>query len=167
MVTCFFSLNCTRVMALDLCQNFVSTQYLVTFILLDYSWYQNLVLAYGLFPGQNYPPTKTESVQANWSRPYLFFQYLIFFLVGQTLWLTGPRSPDGIVSDCRSMGHKFDPGSVPYFRGDWSWNNFYGHSLPFYWFKKSCCQLQAKVWLLSQACPGKFWLGELTVPTWP
>ena len=37
-------------------------------------------------------------------------------------------------------------------------------------FKKGCCQLQAKVWarstgeLLVQACPGKVWLGELTVP---
>ena len=26
-----------------------------------------------------------------------------------------------------------DPGLVPYFRGDWSWNNFYGHFLPFRW----------------------------------
>ena len=25
-------------------------------------------------------------------------------------------------------------GPVPYFRGDWSWNNFYGHSPPFRWF---------------------------------
>ena len=38
-------------------------------------------------------------------------------------------------------------------------------------FKKGCCQLQAKVCarttglLLVQACPGKVWLGELTVPT--
>ena len=24
--------------------------------------------------------------------------------------------------------------SVPYFRGDWSWNIFYGHSSPFRWF---------------------------------
>ena len=37
-------------------------------------------------------------------------------------------------------------------------------------FKKGCCQLQAKVCarstgkLLVQACPGKVWLGELTVP---
>ena len=29
---------------------------------------------------------------------------------------------------------EFDPGPVPYFRGDWSWNNFYGHSPPFRWF---------------------------------
>ena len=59
------------------------------------------------------------------------------------IWLkytTGPRSAAGnvsgyrCVSDCRSRGRKFDPGSVPYFRGDWSWNNFYGHSPPFRWF---------------------------------
>ena len=49
------------------------------------------------------------------------------------------------MSDCRSRGREFDPGPVPYFRGDWSWNNFYGHSPPFRWFKKGCCQLQAKV----------------------
>ena len=29
------------------------------------------------------------------------------------------------VSDCRSKGHEFDPGAVPYFCGDW--NNFYCH----------------------------------------
>ena len=38
------------------------------------------------------------------------------------------------VSDCRSRGREFDPGPVPYFRGDWSWNNFYAHSPPFRWF---------------------------------
>ena len=38
------------------------------------------------------------------------------------------------VSDCRSRGREFDPGPDPYFRGDWSWNNFYGHSPPFRWF---------------------------------
>ena len=36
-------------------------------------------------------------------------------------------------SDCRSSGREFDPGLVPYFCGDWSWNNFYGHSPPFRW----------------------------------
>ena len=52
----------------------------------------------------------------------------------------GPRSAVGnvsgyrCVSDCRSRGRKFDPGPVPYFRGDWSWNDFYGHSPPFRWF---------------------------------
>ena len=46
----------------------------------------------------------------------------------------------------RSRGREFDPGPGPYFRGDWSWNNFYGHSPPSAdLFKKGCCQLQAKV----------------------
>ena len=53
---------------------------------------------------------------------------------------TRPRSAVGnvsgyrCVSDCRSRGREFDPGPVPYFRGDWSWNNFYDHSPPFRWF---------------------------------
>ena len=48
-------------------------------------------------------------------------------------------------SDCRSRGRKFDPGPVPYFRGNWLWNNFYGRSPPFRWsFKKDCCLLQWK-----------------------
>ena len=52
----------------------------------------------------------------------------------------GPRSAVDILSgyrcmsDCRSRGREFDPGPVPYFRGDWSWNYFYGHSPPFRWF---------------------------------
>ena len=37
------------------------------------------------------------------------------------------------MSDCISRGREFDPGPVPYFGGDWSWNNFYGHSPPFRW----------------------------------
>ena len=54
--------------------------------------------------------------------------------------LTVPHSAVGNVSvyrwvsDCRSRGRWFDPGPVPYFRGDWSWNNFYGRSPPFRWF---------------------------------
>ena len=52
----------------------------------------------------------------------------------------GPRSAVGnvsgyrYVSDCRSRGREFDPGPVPYFRGDWSWNDLLGHSPPFRWF---------------------------------
>ena len=64
----------------------------------------------------------------------------------------GPHSAVGnvsgyrCVSDCRSRGREFDPGPAPYFRGDWSWNDFYGHSPPSAdSFKKGCCQLQAKV----------------------
>ena len=29
-----------------------------------------------------------------------------------------PRGAVGNVFDCRSRGHEFDPGPVPYFRGD-------------------------------------------------
>ena len=45
-----------------------------------------------------------------------FFFFFFFF--------TGPRSAVGNVSgnrcesDCRSRGREFDPGPVPYFRGD-------------------------------------------------
>ena len=35
------------------------------------------------------------------------------------------------MSDCRSRGHEFDPGPVPYFCGDRLWNYFYCHSPPF------------------------------------
>ena len=54
--------------------------------------------------------------------------------------IIGPRSAVGnvsgyrCVSDCRFRGHEFDPGPVPYFLGDWSWNDFYGLSPPFCWF---------------------------------
>ena len=61
-----------------------------------------------------------------------------------SLTYTRPHSTVGNVpdyrcaSDCRSRGLKFDPGPVPYFRGDWSWNNFYGHSSPFPWIVQEC-----------------------------
>ena len=63
----------------------------------------------------------------------------------------------------------------PYFREDWLWNNFYGHSPPFHWIiqegllsvtSESMC---TKYWLT--ACSSlprkKVWLGELTVLPWP
>ena len=83
---------------------------------------------------------------------------------------TGPRSTVGNVSgnrcesDCRSRGREFDPSPVPYFLGDWSWNNFYGHSPPFLGIiqegllsvtSESMC---TKYWLTAcsvEACPGK------------
>ena len=82
-------------------------------------------------------------------------------------WHTGQRSAVGNMSGniCdrliyRYRGRKFNPGRVPYFRGDWSWNNFYGHTPPFRWIIQEG--------LLSVSLPRKkVWLGELTVPTWP
>ena len=60
------------------------------------------------------------------------FTYLHFFLPARSA--VGNVSGYRCVSDCRSRGREFDPGPVPYFRGDWSWNDFYGHSPPFRWF---------------------------------
>ena len=58
-------------------------------------------------------------------------------------------------SNCRSRGREFDPSLVPYFCGDWSWNNFYGHSPPFRWIiqegllsvtSKSMCRKSVVRW---------------------
>ena len=40
---------------------------------------------------------------------------------------------------------EFDPCPVPYFGGDWLCMKLFPRSLSFGWFKKGCCQLQAKV----------------------
>ena len=89
-------------------------------------------------------------LEAVWSRSTLFASILLLnnkqtlsnasIMPHFQILHTGPRSAVGnvsdyrCVSDCRSRGREFDPGPVPYFRGDWSWNNFYGHSPPFRWF---------------------------------
>ena len=78
--------------------------------------------------------------------------FSLWFIEMATPVYAGLRNTVGImsgcryVSDCRSRGRRFDPGLLPYFRRDHrSWNNFYGHSPYFGWFKKVCCHLQAKV----------------------
>ena len=48
---------------------------------------------------------------------------------------------------------KFDPGPVPYFRGDWSWNNFYGHPPPFRWIIQEGLLL-----VTSEIMCTKYWL---------
>ena len=75
--------------------------------------------------------------------------------------LTGPHSAVGNMSDnrcesdCRSRGREFDPGLVPYFPGDWLWNNFYGHSPPFRWIipegllSVTSENMRTKYWLTS------------------
>ena len=51
------------------------------------------------------------------------FTIMLFGIISQHK-VTGPRSAVGnvsgyrCVSDCRSRGREFDPGPVPYFRGD-------------------------------------------------
>ena len=78
------------------------------------------------------------------------------------------------VSDCRSRGHKFDPGPVPYFVEIDYYEIISMVILPLIHSRRVVVtQLQAKVymcmkyWLpLIQTCPGeKVWLGELTVST--
>ena len=65
--------------------------------------------------------------------------------------VTGPRCAVGNVSgnrwesDCRSRGHEFDPGPVPYFRGDYEIISMVIHLLSAELFKKDGYHLQAKV----------------------
>ena len=75
-----------------------------------------------------------------WSLVYWWKCLNNVLLILSLLTLAGLRSAVGnvsgyrCVSDCRSRGREFDPGPAPYFRGDWSWNDFYSHSPPFRWF---------------------------------
>ena len=73
-------------------------------------------------------PSK-QLVNTFWLKPWLkliSFGSNFFHLakVFATINSTGPRSAVGnvsgyrCVSDCRSRGREFDPGPVPYFRGD-------------------------------------------------
>ena len=96
-----------------------------------------------------------KSIRIHNMYSYLNFSmsfHLCFYFV------TGPRSAVGNVSgnrcesDCRSRGREFDPGPVPYFRGDWSWNNFYGHSPPFRWI------IQEGLSVTSESMCTKYWL---------
>ena len=85
--------------------------------------------------------------------------------------VTTPCSAYGNESYCRSRGHEFDPSPVPYFCGDWSWNNFYGHSPP-YADSRRVVSYKGKyvhkvlVKCLVKPAQEKVWLCELTVPTW-
>ena len=63
-------------------------------------------------------------------------------------------------SDCRSRGREFDPGLVPYFSGDWSWNNIYGlwnnffrQSPPFRWIIQ-----EGLLSVTSESMCSKYWL---------
>ena len=103
----------------------------------------------------------------SWYKSYLFslaktsklWQFLLDFWRKLLAFSTGPRSAVGnvsgyrCVSDCRSRGREFDPSPVPYFRGDWSWNNFYGHSPPFRWFIQ-----EGLLSVTSESMCTKYWL---------
>ena len=80
---------------------------------------------------------------------------------------------DSHMSDCRSKVHKFDPGPVPCFCGDLSWNNFWSFSsLPLIQerlLSVTSESMYRKYWLTTwPSLPRKkVQLGELTIPTWP
>ena len=84
---------------------------------------------------------------------------ITYYLLLITYHITRPRSAVSNVSgnrcesDCRSRGRKFDPGPVPYFRGDWSWNNFYGHPPPFRWIIQ-----EGLLSVTSESMCTKYWL---------
>ena len=85
--------------------------------------------------------------------------------------ITGSRTwPVGAISDtshCRSRGCEFNPG------GDWSWNNFYGHSPPSADSRRVVGSYKRKYvhkvlvirWV--KLAQEKVWIGELTISTWP
>ena len=71
-----------------------------------------------------------------------------------------------------------DPGvgsltTAPYFRGDWSWNNFYSHSPPTTVSRRVVVSYKRKyvqevlVNQLLKLAQEKVWLSELTISTWP
>ena len=66
--------------------------------------------------------TKTNSAKVQHMK-HIMILILIMLTISPTT-ATGPRSAVGnvsgyrCVSDCRSRGREFDPGPVPYFRGD-------------------------------------------------
>ena len=72
----------------------------------------------------------------------------------------------------QSRGRAFDPGLVPYFCGDWLWNNLYGHSAPFHWFnQEGLLSVTSEKYVhellvnrLFKLAEEKVWLGEMTVP---
>ena len=116
---------------------FVKKCILISFWIFQYCFYYLLchILLFGCL-NFSIPSALMGGKQfRSWSGPTLCWVWS-----WSNLFVTGPRSAVGNVSgyrcmsDCRSRGREFDPGPVPYFRGDWSWNNFYGHSPPFRWF---------------------------------
>ena len=56
----------------------------------------------------------------------LLLTLIVSLSVGLPLWLSWIR----VRLEIRRLWVRHPPRSAAFFRGDWSWNNFYGHSLP-------------------------------------
>ena len=65
----------------------------------------------------------------------------------------GNMSGNRCESVCRSRGREFNPGTVPYFRRDWSWNNFYDHSPLVHWIIQ-----EGLLSVTSESMCMKYWL---------
>ena len=98
---------------------------------------------------------------------YNFFISYLFDLLSAFIWndighyheknvlglATSLLSYRDLLEFCKFRCSKFDPGPVPYFRGDWSWNNFYGHSPPFRWIIQ-----EGLLSVTSESMCTKYWL---------
>ena len=83
---------------------------------------------------ESYGNTMIWLYHSPWCRAHLYSDnartlnsehiYIVVYTCTCTRTIDGPRSAVGnvsgyrCVSDCRSRGREFDPGPVPYFRGD-------------------------------------------------
>ena len=79
---------------------------------------------------RSFPPETVAIIFVFPHRPALFIREspTQFENSGSVKQTFAPVSAVGNAPDCRSRGREFNPSPVPYFSGDWSWNNFYGHS---------------------------------------
>ena len=93
------------------------------------------------------------SVEVFLEARWLIFQLCYEMLINGGISAVGNVSGNRCESDCRSRDHRFDPSPVPYFHGDWSWNNFYGHSPPFRWIIQ-----EGLLSVTSESMCTKYWL---------
>ena len=112
-----------------------------------------------IFAGRTY-----RGVPFTLPQSHLNYRQIYSISTGHGLRSAAGNVPDHrCASECISTCREFDPGPVPYFRKDWSWNNLYGHSSTFRWMNHSrrvvvstSESMCTNYWLtLVQACPGK------------
>ena len=102
---------------------------------------RKIIFCYTLLSGGLWNATDNNGIDQPVHPHSLISTFIICFLESILISLTctglhsavGNMSGNRCESDCRSRGPQFDHGPVPYFHGDWSWNNFNGHSPHFRW----------------------------------
>ena len=103
--------------------------------------------------------------------------WLYRFLIFAPLLTLIYQAPLAQSVDYRSRGREFDPGPIPYFRRDRSWNYFYGNSHPsthsrrvvvsYNWKYVHEVRFNHLHWHVVRIAQEKIRLGKLTVSTWP